>query len=289
MVTFSFDAIGTRWWIEIFDVIDEKTLTVVADHGERFAKTFESNYSRFKSDSLLSVLNRERTLQNPSLEFQTLLTCGKAFYLRSNTVFNFLSGHHLEARGYDASYSFTIKADYQNLPVCTPVSDLEISNELITLHCGNLDIGGYGKGYLIDLLVDLLRSYNLEYFLINGGGDMYATSNQGKPIEIYLEHPTSPGEYLMKTTLENQGFAASSPFKRQWVHESKVYTHIISQTTPEPLSSFIKAKTACDADAFATSALLLSQNQIEQIAKDEHFNAARFSPETNLFWQTAGF
>ena len=289
MVTFSFEAIGTTWWIEIFDEVEDKTLTVVSSHCERFANTFESDYSRFKADSILSTLNRERTIRNPSLEFQTLLSYGKNLYLRSNQAFNILSGHHLEARGYDASYSFTTKPNFKELPACNPLTDLEISSEAINVRCGNIDIGGYGKGYLIDRLVELLHFYGLKYFLINGGGDMYATSDHSEPIEIYLEHPTNQGEFLVKTTLKDEGFAASSPFKRQWQYENQIHTHLVSQSTLEPLASFVKAGTACAADAFATTALLISETECLQLSRLEALEISRFNPQTNGFWKTKGF
>lgn len=289
MNQFSFQALGTVWWIEIFDDIDEQTLTIVNDHSERFVRAFENTYSRFKIDSDISILNEERVFKNPSLEFRSLLTYGKGLFVRSHTTFNILTGHVQEAQGYNATYSFSPKENSETPIVCNPLVDLSINDEEITITCGKVDLGGYGKGYLIDLVTIELKKLGINYFLINGGGDMYATSDKGEPIEIFLEHPTKPQEFIMPTHLINQGFAASSPFKRQWHHEGKTYTHVISNTEVPAIATFIKAKTACDADAFATCALLLPEAQLLEVQAFEKFECARFDPATNDLWQSVNF
>ena len=104
---FNFEAIGTHFWIEIFDDISDEELQATQRRLELLCSLFNEQYSRFRPNSLISILNPERVLHNPSEECIEQLSYGKALYLRTNTTFNILTGHILEARGYDASYSFT--------------------------------------------------------------------------------------------------------------------------------------------------------------------------------------
>lgn len=285
----TFEAIGTHWWIEIFDEISDEELQATKSRLELLCSNFNEHYSRFRVDSQISILNRERVLHSPAKELQEILAYGKELHLRTHTTFNILTGHILEARGYDADYSFTASESLASLKVCNPLTDLTISNEAITLACGNVDLGGYGKGWLIDVLAADLLAHGIKYFLVNGGGDMYATSDSGDPLSIYLEHPTEPGKYLIETRLHNQGFAASSPFKRQWNDKEKTYTHIVSETEFEKIATFVKAKSAVDADAFATMALLLPEDKLPHAAEIENIDIARFNPQTNELWQTQNF
>ena len=289
MHQFSLQALGTKWWIEIFDDKDAQNLEATFGRLEVFIRTFENNYSRFKPDSQISILNRERILYNPSEECLALLTYGKSLYLRSHQTFNLLSAHLQEARGYDTTYSFTPKTGSEDKMTCSPILDLIIEKDKITLTCGSIDPGGFGKGYLIDLVADELKKMGIEYFLINGGGDLYATSNIGLPIEVYLEHPTEEGRYIESTHIQDQGFAASSPFKRQWHHDGKTYTHIISNTEVLPLASFVKATTARDADSFGTISLMLDEPTLLELQKTENLEFARFNPATNELWRTNNF
>lgn len=284
-----FFALGTKWWVEIFDEIDSEKLETAYGSLELFTHEFENKYSRFKYDSLVSKLNRERTLSNPSEEFRTLLQYGKQLYVRTNTHFNLLLGNIQESRGYDANYSFTPIRTSQTTPA-NPITDLIIDSDKIKLRNGKLDIGGFGKGYLIDLLTDLLmKKYDMKYFFINGGGDIYATSRHDQPIKITLEHPTQPNHYLGKINIKNLAFAGSSPFKRLWYADGETYSHIISNNENPELASFVKAQTARDADAFATTALLATETELLSLAKDECLEFARYSPATSQLWHTRGF
>ncbi len=286
---FTFEAIGTQWWIEIFDEMSETELEATKVRLELLSSSFNSNYSRFRDDSYIGILNHKRRLEYPTEECRALLMYGKQLYVRSNGAFNLLTGHIQEARGYDSSYSFTPNETVTET-ICSPLTDLDISETEIVLHCGNVDLGGYGKGWLIDKLAADLKKHEIHHFLINGGGDMYGTSEaDGKPITIYLEHPTEPGKYLIETTLLNQGFAASSPFKRRWKSGDKTYSHIIATTDIQEVATFIKATTATDADAFATVAMLWPEASLPTLAKAEHLAIARFDPATNEFWQTTNF
>lgn len=289
MNTYTFQALGTKWWVEVFDETDGKTLKAAFGSLERFTHEYEAKYSRFRPDSLVSKLNRERVLEEPDEECHALLGYGKQLYLGTNTHFNFLTGHIQEARGYDATYTFK-PHEPEDLSPGNPITDLLISEEKIELQHGNVDLGGYGKGYLIDEIAKLLKEqFSLRYFLINGGGDIYATSKQDTPIQIFLEHPTKPSHFIHATTLKDQGFAASSPFKRSWHSNDKTYTHIISNSNVLPVASFVKAISACDADAFATTALLLEESELESLAHQESFSVARFNPATNQLWRTGSF
>ncbi|MEY2664937.1 MAG: hypothetical protein RLZZ480_42 [Candidatus Parcubacteria bacterium] len=288
--TLTFEAIGTHWWIEIFDDISDKELESVAGRLELLSSTFNSEYSRFRDDSYIGILNRERRLENPTEECRALLTYGKELYLRSNGTFNLLTGHILEARGYDASYSFKTADNLAEQKVCNPLTNLTITDAEITLACGNVDLGGYGKGWLIDKLSNNLKEHGIEHFLVNGGGDMYGTSNAGGvAIEIYLEHPTEVGQYLTETKLLNQGFAASSPFKRRWKSGDKTYTHVVAITDVPEIATFVKATTATDADAFATVAMLAPEASLPALAETESLAIARFDPLTSQLWRTSNF
>lgn len=286
---FTFEAIGTHWWIDIFDDITDTELEATKGRFELLCSSFNKEFSRFLPESQISRLNRERVLKNPSEEYRTLLTFGKKLYLESQTTFNFLNGHILEARGYDANYSFSLNESIAQA-VCNPLIDIDISEDKITLHCGNVDLGGFGKGWLIDKLKDDLITHGVQHFLINGGGDMYATSlPDGEAIAIYLEHPTEAGKYIIETTLLHQGFAASSPFRRRWKTGDKTYTHIVTEGDVPELAVFVKAPTTTEADAFTKPCLLLDEDRLLEITEREGYAFARFNPITNQLWQTHNF
>ncbi len=291
-LTFTHDALGTRFFVEIHDevtVMQREKIT--ADIGH-FLTQFEKRYSRFLFDSVVSTLNRERAIPNPDKEFVTLLECGRSLSARTQGLFNILLGGTLEGRGYDSTYSFVPSVIKEsNHP--NPLTDLEIAPESITLHNGNLDLGGFGKGYVIDLLATHLQeTFNLHYFLINGGGDIYGTSNYGAPFTIYLEHPLAANTFLGTTEILNQGFAASSPHKRSWVHNGTTYTHIVNTKCKPQQStlydaSFVITDTCVEADAFATIALMVKTKECTSMAEENKLAFATFTFPSTLTTNSA--
>lgn len=275
-------ALGTSWWIEVFGGVpatDVRLQTAIIATIEAFA----ARYSRFAADSEVTRLNHERALHHPDQALIDILSYGQGLFGRTSGYFNLLLGETLEARGYDSQYSFTPTKEPLTLP--DPRHDLVITPELITQSRGKIDLGGFGKGYLIDILAAQLQENGVPEFLINGGGDLYGTSEHGNPITVYLEHPTEPETYLGTTTLYHQGFAASSPFKRVWQYAGQAYDHIVGHTE-QPLASFVIAKTARDADAFATMVLLASEDELATAVTKEGFSYARFNPATSEFTRT---
>jgi thiamine biosynthesis lipoprotein len=156
------------------------------------------------------------------------------------------------------------------------VTDLKNDETTWFLEHGQLDLGGIGKGWAIDQVATLLQHAGIEGFLINGGGDMYGTHEKGEPITIYLEHPKVPQTYLGTTTIKNQGFAASSRHKRQWLTHQGMMSHIVGDEGATD-ASFVIAKTALTADVLATTALILPSEQFITLATAEYASSALFS------------
>jgi thiamine biosynthesis lipoprotein len=283
MTNFSFtlSTLGTTWWIELFTPIDEASRQVVKDDLAACLQTFEQRYSRFKPDSLVSRLNREGYVENPDNDLIEILTYGKKLYQETAGAFNFLLGNVMNARGYDQDYSFTPQA-YSDQRVPSPDQDLNITDAKITLSHGAIDLGGFGKGYVIDQLANRLQTiHHIPEFLINGGGDIFATSEHGEPVTIYLEHPLDPSIMLGTAVINNQGFASSSPHKRQWTKDQTTYHHIIDTKEIDRLTvtanaSFVIAPKTALADAYAT--VLLGRNNT---AVPTTIATARYQLDTN--------
>ncbi|MFN3187973.1 MAG: FAD:protein FMN transferase [Candidatus Paceibacteria bacterium] len=289
----TFEALGTTWWIEVFDEIDDKDYDELKKSVVSLVHSIETRFSRFLADSLITTLNEKRTLDSTDTDLLSLITFGKKLYESTGGIFNCLLGEHLEARGYDAAYSFIPKETPTSFP--NPQTDILIKNGTILLTQGKLDLGGYGKGWTIDQVANLLKEKGIVEFLINAGGDMYGTSENGESITIYLEHPQTPDKYIGSTTIFHQGFAASSRFKRQWKHQDTTYTHIIetAQTATELESGhntvFVKASSAVMADAFATTGLLTNQKTLLELATLHRLGLAFLNHETNSFFSNQAF
>lgn len=263
-------ALGTLWWFDLFDTPPsrEREITDCIVHQLR---TFEHRYSRFSDTSLIGILNKAGTLTNPSDELISLLQFGQMLYEETGGIFNFLSAHTQVARGYGSATG--VREAAENPAPANPITDLVLNDKKIMLHRGAVDLGGFGKGWLIDAIAGMLRtSLGVHYFLINGGGDIYAsTLPDGLPIDIFIEHPFKKKCFIAKVPLFNQGFAGSGTHKRRWRYNGIQQHHIIAQHTTA-MASHIVAHTALYADVFATVACAVTPSEAPGILEKRGFD-----------------
>lgn len=249
MLLLKIEALGTYWHIELFEECGEKMLlhNSIVDWLEKY----ESRYSRFRLDSWLSRLNQDGVFHNPNQQFVDLLQQSLQYYEKTNGVFNVAIGEKLVNAGYDSIYSFTSSEQESVIPVLPEV--LSVTDEKITLSKGQLDLGGIGKGYAIDALAEYLQTeHKLSYFLINGGGDMYATSDNEQPIKIELAHPYDKSLSIGNLKLLNSGFAASSPHVREW-QDAKTGVSKNHFLTSQQKAAYVTSSSATEADVWATT------------------------------------
>ncbi len=246
------EALGTYWHIELFE--DCADTTMLRDSITDWLEEYESRYSRFRPDSWLSKLNQDGEFVNPDPQFVELLKLSLDYYQKTNGVFNIAVGEKLVHAGYDAAYSFM--SNEQEVTVPRLSDTLYVTEDKITLSAGRLDLGGIGKGYAIDTLADYLKTeHNLSYFLINGGGDMYATSDNRKPVTIALGHPYDKSLGIGNLELKDAGFAASSPHVRSWI-DAKTGAPTNHLLTTKQIATYVTSHSAVEADIWATTLCL---------------------------------
>lgn len=252
MILESFEALGTVWYLELFE--ERSDYLRIRSNAIAWLEVFESRYSRFLTNSWLSVLNQTGTYADPNPQFTDILTRALDYYAATNETFNIAVGERLLKSGYDESYSFTAEAELPSVPALPDT--LSVASDLITLQNGRLDLGGIGKGYAIDQLAHFLQeAHGLSFFLINGGGDIFVTSDHEKPVTITLAHPVDRSLAIGTVDLQQAGFAASSPRLRTWrdPQAGKVHNHLL---TEQHFASYVIASTATDADVWATVSCL---------------------------------
>lgn len=269
---FTFNALATKWCIKIYDKRDDLRLTF--SQIEVLAFDFEKAYSRFLDDSFISKLNRDRYLEEFPKELYDILIYSEDIRQKSNGLFNVAVGGILENLGYDKSYSFSLKQNIKSINVSDNSSFEVLYEEMIQIKSAvKVDLGGIGKGWLIDKIAKFLIDLGIKYFSINGGGDIYATSDNGNPISFVLEHPKDLTQKIGKISIKNQGIACSAPNRRMWKDQQtdQTFHHLIdiknSNSALGKLAVFTQGKSATIADVMSTTLFVAQNSQIEYLAK----------------------
>ncbi|MFQ5825288.1 MAG: FAD:protein FMN transferase [bacterium] len=125
----------------------------------------------------------------------------------------------------------------------------------------HVDLGGIGKGYSVDQLVELLRDWEFDTALIHGGtSSVFALGappgTKGWPLTL-----SSPRDYkqtLARLYLRDQALSSSGLQKGQ---------HIIDPRTARPvkgnLASWACASNAATADALSTAFMIMTPDEVQ--------------------------
>ena len=258
-----YEALGTVWYIEVFDNEASYTKEVLIHTLEHAIQSFQRNYSRFEPDSIVSTLNKQKKVPQDT-HLLAMLTRAQDMYVQTERVFDMYIERDLIKKGYGMQNNEI----YKQAVCCSDsphggISFFNVVDNQIILHgTKTIDLGGIGKGYLIDLLVSLLKQEGITQFLINGGGDMYGTHCNGEGIDVYLQHPRKKDILIGKMKLMNKAFCSSSSYVRTWEHHEVMKNHFISPSKEEVwAASFVVADTARVADMMATVLCVTSHNK----------------------------
>lgn len=100
-----------------------------------------------------------------------------------------------------------------------------------------IDLGGYAKGYALDVGARMLRADGIENALINIGGNIIAIGEHGdRPWRIGIEHPRKPRSAIATLELyDGEAIGTSGDYQRYIEVGGKRYCHILDPRSGRPV------------------------------------------------------
>jgi thiamine biosynthesis lipoprotein len=245
-----FEAIGTKWQIDLPDgLLASKKQELFKRIQERIA-VFDRNYSRFRDDSLVTEISKKAGVYMFPDDAEPLFLLYEKLYQLTNGSVTPLIGNVLSDAGYDAVYSLQSKL------LASPLDwddVLERQGQQLTVKQPViLDFGAAGKGYLIDIVADMIRQEQIESFCVDAGGDMIY-DNTVEPLRVGLEHPEDPKKIIGVAHILNQSLCGSAGNRRAWGK----FHHIINPHTLESpkniMAVWVIASSTLIADGLTTA------------------------------------
>ncbi len=249
-----FEAIGTTWEITSPQSLDDVAPLVRARIAE-----FDATYSRFLPDSLVSTMGRTPGSYTLPAGARDLFDFYWQLYKITDGQVTPLIGSTLEQAGYDAAYSLkpgTLTPPpswHEGLAYNFPT--LTIKQPVV------IDLGAAGKGYLVDIVAELLKAHDIPDFSINAGGDIVVHGNKR---EVGLEHPDDPMLAIGIIHIQNQALCGSAGSRRAWAgfHHT---IHPLTLTSPKNYQAiWVKAATGMLADGLTTALYFTDPAQLQQ-------------------------
>jgi thiamine biosynthesis lipoprotein len=255
---FRFDGIGTRWEISTPRPLDASVRARLLAVVERY----DGDWSRFRSDSVVSAMAREPGRYELPAEAADLGRLYRALYDITGGAMTPLIGGSLERLGYDAAYSLRPAGTALPAPRWEDVLTWD-GNVLTTFAPLVLDIGAAGKGQLVDLLAIELRSCGVDSFVIDASGDLLHSGPD--LVTVALEHPYDPAKAIGTVPLAGGALCASASNRRAW---GDGLHHVLDGTTGLPVSTAVAtwamAESTVVADALATALFFVPGSELER-------------------------
>jgi FAD:protein FMN transferase len=99
-----------------------------------------------------------------------------------------------------------------------------------------LDLGGYAKGYALDIAYMSLRKQGIKNALVNIGGNIIALGQHGdKPWRVGIQHPRKPNALAMLALESGWAIGTSGDYQRYFELDGKRFCHIIDPATGYPV------------------------------------------------------
>lgn len=245
-------------------------------------KSFEEKISVHRNDSEISLLNRRVKIAT-----------------RDEDIFNMIKTAKMVSKDTNGAFDITVKplVDLWNIKGGGPVpNNEEITNRLSSISNADvqvdlekrdvffansdtkIDLGGIAKGYVADVISDILVQNGINSAIIDLGGNVRTIGKKkGKVWRIGIQDPDSVrGEYFGILDISDKCVVTSGAYERYFIEDGKKYHHIIDPRTGYPADSDITsvsiiADDGAKADALSTAVYVMGlEKGVELLNSDKY-------------------
>lgn len=229
----------------------------------------------YVGESEITRLNQTGELKNPSPTFLSMLKQAQHFQQITNGYFEpalypIIKSWRFEQGGAMMQVD---SLELETLMNLLPMEEsIMISDTLIKAkkEGAKIDLSAMGEGYAIEGIHQVLMENEIENYMIEIGGEIFARgqNEKGKTWTIGIEDPSkaSTNSYdniITKIQLSNQGISTSGSYRKFYTDDQgHKYPHIINPKTGYPVehhmvSVSVKARSPLIADVYATACMAM--------------------------------
>jgi thiamine biosynthesis lipoprotein len=285
------------------------TISVMGSNENESKDAIENAFSRvnyvdelmnnYDDQSELSVLNQNGNLEHANPDIIYVIERSDYYSIKSKGAFDISIFSLLELWKSKFSpggtYQPPSQEEIDEVLQLVNHSKISIDGDNISLNNGMMiTLGGVAKGYAVDLAIQSLREAGIENAFVNAGGDgrYIGTKNDDIPWKVGLQDPDKSSDAITVINVKDMAVATSGNYERYFNDAAKV-SHIADPrtgyTSQNLISATVIAKTAMDADAFATAVFVLGEKDgMEMIESIDGVECLLITPEKKII-RSSGF
>jgi len=267
----SFKAMGSFCEIQLFAESRIDAKKILSQLTEEVAR-LEKKYSRFRSDSFLTEINRSAGLKRGidiDNETQSLLDHAKNCYETSEGLFDVTAAALSQIWDFKNAQIPT-QAQIDAAQITLGFHKISWADSRLRLPPDmQIDFGGIVKEYAADSVARLARNLGVNHGLVNLGGDFSVIGAQpdNRPWSTGIIAPDSEQGIMAKIDLLQGGLASSGDYERFFMHEGKRYSHILNPITGWPCAGLRAVSVAANLCTVAGSVATMAMLKDESVAK----------------------
>ncbi|MGJ0486205.1 MAG: FAD:protein FMN transferase [Methylomicrobium sp.] len=230
----------------------------------------EARYSRYRSDSFLSEINRVAAAGGCITvddETGSLLNYASACHEQSDGLFDITSGILRRAWRFDSGVlpnpglieGLLAKVGWDKVRWNPPLLEFLLPGM-------EIDFGGIVKEYAADRAAALCGASGVRHGMINLGGDIKALGPRadGSPWRIGIRHPRQKNTLLQTVPLADGAMASSGDYERCLTIDGVRYGHILNPRTGWPVRHMVSVSVIADFCVVAGSASTIAMLKEDQ-------------------------
>lgn len=238
--------------------------------------------STYRPDSVLNRLNQAPLNEPIEVEDELffVLQRSEAIAQQSGGAFDHTVGGLVSLWGFGHEAAITRRPDQDELLRRLD----EVGYHFVILDAQNhtamrtsevfVDLSGIAKGYGVDAVSAYLSAQNIDNYLVNIGGDIYAKGRRTEEQRwrIGIEAPNDERQILQYVLpLEDVAMVGSGDYRNYFEEDGIRYSHTIDPTTGAPITHHLAAVTVLaenttDADGYASAIMVLGPERGLQFA-----------------------
>jgi thiamine biosynthesis lipoprotein len=260
----SVDAMGSVYTMALYGT-DQDRLKVAAEEAAEEVQRLDRMLSNYIPTSDLSQINRDAgngpVRVAPEL-FDLLTECMK-YSRASEGAFDVTVGPLMKVWGfYKGTGRLPHRAEilgalsrvgYQKIQLDPSNHSVQFARDGM-----NIDLGGIGKGYAVDRMVDIIRKDGIRVGLISAAGSsiyaMGAPPTEPRGWKVSIKNPKKPSTTIQDVYLKDQSMSTSGNYEKFFYAEGRMWSHIMDPRTGYPaegiLSVSVIAPKTIDSEAW---------------------------------------
>lgn len=270
---FSFHAMGTQCQVTFYPTSSRVAGEQFKAATIQFVAEFESRYSRFIPESLISQINQAAGISWVEVDEETnclFALCHELFFM-TRGAFDPTAMPLINLWNWKATPPvIPTEAAIQAAKQLVGWSKVQRRKGGIFLPRPgmSIDFGGIGKEYAADRVTQIAAQHGIENVLVDFGQDLSMRGNPtSKPAwHIGLEDPAVPGKCWTRLAVTDRAVATSGDYLRNFQIGGHRYGHIIDPRSGHPVDNGCRAvsviaPTCTVAGILSTSAFILGPTE----------------------------